>query len=95
MWESANDGVNRAKSELEKNPETLPKNTSLFATGDPFLSKLQEIDCDIWKFNNILGWNLGLCNVEECDVGREGVPRAHVDVQDGQTQALSCPQDLL
>ena len=32
--------------------EMLPKNTSTFADGDPFLAKLQEIDNDIKKYDH-------------------------------------------
>lgn len=61
----------------------LPKNVGLFAAGDPFLSKLQEIDRDLGKFDNISGRNPRLYNVKECVMGREGAPQAHADVQDG------------
>ena len=38
------------KSQGESSPNTshtmTPKNSGTFANGDPFLTKLQEIDCD-------------------------------------------------
>ena len=80
---SAYGGVNQEESDLEKNPEIFPKNTSPFAAGDPFLAKLHEINCDIRKFDNVLGGNPGVYNTVECDMGREGVPQAHGVVQDG------------
>ena len=37
----------------------LPKITSTYVEGDPFLAKLQEIDRDIKKFNHVPCENLG------------------------------------
>ena len=58
---------------MEKNPEMFPKNMSPFTAGDPFLAKLHEIDCDIRKFDNVLGGNPEVYNTVECDMGRKGV----------------------
>lgn len=45
------------KSQGESSPNTshtmTAKNSGTFANGDPFLTKLQEIDCDLRKFEKL------------------------------------------
>ena len=53
------EGGNHGESSSSARCHIATINLGTFADGDPFLVKLQEIDCDLRKFDRLLGKILG------------------------------------